>query len=261
MLGFKEKEKVKSVDEAFDEETVVEDNDEYIHVDAEQNNENSMVEKVKDKSLALISKYKLRIIAIGLACMLIIVLIVIISFAVTSNEGLRKSKSIAECIGETVKTAEYNTDLNLSSQSVYAGVNSFINSDYLYESSDETKVDGIHMPEWLITVDINDKEKIVNVDYYDFTVFKDSYKGQKVSQEIKLNSVNKGDSLSDISDKVDLDPYCIKYLSNGDKTYIYRYYYMDKADNEKAVSLSVTFDENEKYKSFDSSSIFPLGLK
>ncbi|MCD8327493.1 MAG: hypothetical protein LUC25_00160 [Ruminococcus sp.] len=197
---------------------------------------------------------------IGLALVAVIIILLVIFLVVQFSKS--ESEEIAELLAEGVghKTSDLLKleDVSLEEKSTYSGVTDYIKFSYLNESGDEIKVDGVKMPEWLVTV-FEEEDVVTSVILYDFTVMENTYKGLKADGEIKLSSYSEGDSFSKVEKAIDLDPYTTEYNDDDVIIYTYKYYYIDSADNEQARTLVVQTKDG-KYVSSTTTTVFPAGF-
>ena len=134
----------------------------------------------------------------------------------------------------------------------------YIKFSYLNESGDSLRVDGVKMPEWLITV-FEEDGVVDSVILYDFTVMKETYKGIETKEEIKLSTFSSGDNFRSVKNAIGLDPYKVEYKDDDVINYTYKYYYTDTADNEQARMLTVQTKDGE-YISSKTQTVYPAGF-
>lgn len=206
---------------------------------------------------SIISKLKLGGVIAGLVVVVVIIISLIISLF--TGEGIKTAEELSEYIGESVFDAINESNLKVSDESKFSAVNNAVKFDYLIESEDSVKVDGINFPEWAVTICLNEDEEIVTVTYTDFTVCKKNHKGEEADGEINLDNVKKNQKFKKVFDEIDLDPYSITY-ENAFVTYTYKYYYEDEAENEQAVRLTVTYNKNMEYQYFNSTPVYPSDI-
>lgn len=206
--------------------------------------------KPKNKKAALIG---LALIALIL---LFLVVVLVIEFSKSESEEL--AETLAEGVGHKTSDLMNLEGISLKEKSTYSGVTDYIKFSYLNESGDSLKVDGVKMPEWLITV-FEEEDTVTSVVLYDFTVMKDTYKGIETKEEIKLSSFSSGDNFSRVRNAVDLDPYTVEYKNDDVVIYTYKYYYTDTAENEQARTLTVETKDGE-YISSKTKTVYPAGF-
>ncbi|MFT3952595.1 MAG: zinc ribbon domain-containing protein [Oscillospiraceae bacterium] len=189
-------------------------------------------------------KLKIALLVVLLAAVAVIVIILIVS--AVSGKGLKTAKELSKYIGKDYDTSIDKTDLNPSAKSNFDVVNHTMVFNSIVESEDGIKVDGVNVPEWAVTIHVNDKKEIADVTYTDFTVLKDNVKGEKLKSEIDTIGIDVGDPYEEVSDSIGLDPYRIVY-TDEEQTYSYRYYYKNSAGDEIGVELALVFDDNDEF--------------
>ena len=100
----------------------------------------------------------LKILLAVIAVALIILLIITLFVSIASGKGKKLARKTAEYIGTTVAVAETKMDMHFSDKSAYAGLNRALEFNYVEESEDSVKVDGITYPEWAVLI-VTDKIK------------------------------------------------------------------------------------------------------
>lgn len=210
--------------------------------------------KSPENKASLVSKLKLIGTALGLIILVVAVIVLIVSFF--SSDGEKTAQTLSKYIGQSMLDARNDSDIKIYDESKYKAVNNAMKFNYLVESEDDVKVDGIKFPEWAVTISLNDKEEIVTVTYTDFTVCKKNHKGEKAKALINLDNVKKNEKFKRVVDEIDLDVYSITYESTF-VTYTYKYYFEDEAGNEQAVRLTVTYNANMEYQYYSSTLVYP----
>lgn len=217
-------------------------------------------EKPKDKETEpwfKIKNKKIAAIGVGIIALIIVVLILIIVIEFSKSESEEMALFLSKGIGHDVSDVMKLDSVRLEEKSTYSGVTDYIKFDYIAESDKSVTADGVILPEWLICV-MTEKDKVSSVILYDFTVMKDTYKGEKTDGEIKLSSFSSGDSFSKIKNAVNVSPYSIEYKSDQ-TVYTYKYYYTDTAGNDQARALTVNVSDND-YISSQTKTVYPAGL-
>lgn len=214
-------------------------------------------EKKQIDKAGLISKLKI----VGVVAGFVAVIVLIITLIVTalSGEGIKTAEELSEYIGESMFDALNESNIKVADESKYTAVNNAMKFDYLIESEDSVKVDGVNFPEWVVTICLNEDEEIVTVTHTDFTVCKKNHKGQEADSEINLDNVKKNLKYKKVLDEIDLDPYSVTY-ENAFVTYTYKYYYEDEAENEQAVRLTVTYNKDMEYQYYNSTPVYPTDI-
>lgn len=199
---------------------------------------------------------KLKIAGCALGIAVIVVLVIVLVVAIIADDGKNTAKALSEYIGDSMLTAINDSDIKVYDESKYKAVNNAMKFNYIVESDDSVKVDGINFPEWAVTVCLNNDEEIVTVSYTDFTVCKKNHKGPEAKSFINLDNVKKNEKYKEVTKEIDLDVYSITY-DNSFVTYTYKYYYEDESKNEQAVRLTVTFNKAMEYQYYASELVYP----
>lgn len=212
-------------------------------------------EKLRSKFGMKHLKILLAIIAVALVVLLIITFIV----SIASGKGKKLARNTAEYIGTTVAVAETKMDMHFSDKSAYSGLNRALEFNYVEESEDSVKVDGVTYPEWAVLITTDKKQKIQSVKYCDFKLLKKNIKGVECDKLINLDRFDKGVSFDKVEDAIDIDPYSITY-SLDLVTYRYRYWYDSDTGDEQQVILDVSFDGDNKFLYYTSTLVYPENL-
>lgn len=206
--------------------------------------------KPKNKKTALIG------LALVALILLFLVVVLVIEFSKSESEEL--AETLSGGIGHKTSDIFKLENISLKEKSTYSGVTDYIKFSYLNESGDSLRVDGVKMPEWLITV-FEEDGVVVSVILYDFTVMKETYKGIETKEEIKLSTFSSGDNFRSVKNAIGLDPYKVEYKDDDVINYTYKYYYTDTADNEQARMLTVQTKDGE-YISSKTQTVYPAGF-
>lgn len=201
---------------------------------------------------------KIALIGIALIVLILVVLVIALVLQFSKSESEKTAETLAKGIGHKVSELLNLDNVSLKEKSTYSGVTDYIKFSHLYESSESITVDGVQMPEWLITVSEED-EVIISVVLYDFSVMKETYKGIETGAEIKLSSFSSGDNFTKVKNAIDLDPYTIEYKADDVAVYTYKYYYRDTANNEQARKLTVETKDGD-YISSKTQTVYPAGF-
>lgn len=204
---------------------------------------NPMLEKEPKKISA---ESKIKLIAAVLATVAVVIVILVIIVKVNNETGINTAKEIAEYINEPILTARNETDIYLSDESAFDGVNNLAKFHYVVESEKHVEVDGVKYPKWAVLVHLNDNDEIANITYVDFTVLKKNHKGCKTDGEITLDEVKTGDKYRKTVDKIDAEPFAVVF-DGTNTTYVYKYYFINEYKDEQAMTLSVVFNKNNDY--------------
>lgn len=201
----------------------------------------------------------LKILLAVIAVALIILLIITLFVSIASGKGKKLARKTAEYIGTTVAVAETKMDMHFIDKSAYAGLNRALEFNYVEESEDSVKVDGITYPEWAVLIVTDKKQKIQSVKYCDFKLLKKNIKGVECEKLINLDKFDKGASYDKVEDAIDIDPYSVTYSSDL-VTYRYRYWYDSDTGDEQQVILDVSFDGENKFLYYTSTLVYPENL-
>ncbi|MBQ2581972.1 MAG: zinc ribbon domain-containing protein, partial [Ruminococcus sp.] len=137
--------------------------------------------------------------------------------------------------------------------------NKALEFNYVEESEDSVKVDGITFPEWAVLITTDKSQNIKTVKYCDFKLLKKNIKGVECKKLINLDKFDKGASFDKVEDEIDIDPYSITY-ANDLITYRYRYWYDSDTGDEQQVVLDVSFDGDSKFLYYTSTMVYPENL-
>lgn len=192
------------------------------------------------------SDKRFRLIIAAVITLVLVAVIIIIILMISDVSGLKNAKELAEYINKPILTARNKTDIYLSDESSYNGLNTLTKFDWVAESDKDVEVDGVKYPSWAVLIDLNDQDKIAAVTYADFSVLKKNRKGVKTDEEIDLGKIPTGEKFRKVKDQIDIDPFAIVY-GDSTETYIYRYYFINNYDDEQAMALSVVFDSDNNY--------------
>lgn len=206
--------------------------------------------KPKNKKSALIG--------VALVALILLFLVVVLVIELSKSESEELAELLSEGVGHKTSDLLNLENVSLKEKSTYSGVTDYIKFSYLNESGDSLRVDGVKMPEWLITL-FEEDDIVTSVILYDFTVMKETYKGIETKEEIKLSSFSSGDNFSRVRNAIDLDPYTVEYKDDDVVIYTYKYYYTDTADNEQARTLTVETKDGE-YISSKTKTVYPAGF-
>ncbi len=214
-------------------------------------------EKTPMDKAGIISRIKFFAVIAALVVVLVFIIFLVVKLIV--DDGTDTAEVLSEYIGENILEAVNDTDIKVANESRFTAVNNAMKFDYIVESEDSVKVDGINFPEWAVTICLNEENEIVTVTHTDFTVCKKNHKGEEADSEINLDNVKTNQKYKKVLDEIDLDPYSITY-ENAFVTYTYKYYYEDEAENEQAVRLTVTFNKNMEYQYYNSTPTYPTDI-
>ncbi|MBQ5334023.1 MAG: zinc ribbon domain-containing protein [Oscillospiraceae bacterium] len=199
-------------------------------------------QRTAEEKAALAKKLKAG--GICLALIAVIVIIVIITQLLGSNDGYNAAQKIP--VGRNVAFAESETGLTFSEKSTNGMINNMTSFDYICISDKTTKVSGSEQPRWVILLTVGEDDIITAVEYYDFTQLKLNWKGRKMAEMLDQNSLDYGMSIKNVNKKLGLKPYYIKRTVSNDSTYCYRYFYTDPDEGyDRAYNYYVEFSDVE----------------
>ncbi len=212
-------------------------------------------EKLRSKFGIKQLKILLAVVVVALVVLLFITLFV----SIASGKGKKLAAKTSEYIGRTVAVAESKLDVHFKDKSAYAGLNKALEFNYVEESEDTVKVDGVTYPEWAVLITTDKKQNIKTVKYCDFKLLKKNIKGVECKKLINLDKFDKGASYDKVEDSINIDPYSITY-ANDLVTYRYRYWYDSDTGDEQQVVLDVSFDGDNKFLYYNSNMVYPENL-
>ncbi len=201
-------------------------------------------------------KTKLKIAVFALLVIAIAVLVIVLVVGMISNKGEKTAKELKSYIGDTLVNTINDSGISLSPESKFRVVNQSAGFDYLVESEDDVKVDGVHYPEWLVTLNLNNVERVVDVTFYNFEALDNNARGPKLKSTLSLKGVKDGTDYDKVKDLIDIDPYSVKYESNQ-ITFTYKYYYKNASGDMQAMKFVVIYDDKLNYQSSENVEVNP----
>lgn len=211
--------------------------------------------KKKDKAVNKVKRglkfdlHSIKLIAIVLLSLLVIILVVVLIFKSISTKGEKYAKKAAEFIGSDFDTASKALDFKIKQESGYKGLTAVIDYNYVAESDDDVRIDGVTYPEWAVIFVTDDNDKIKEVRYCDFKSIKSDIKGVKKDHVVNIEKFTTGTDKSAIDKEIDMERYSVSYTKDG-TAYIYRYWYENDSGDEQPVVLTIYYDNNGKFKAF-----------
>ena len=202
---------------------------------------------------------KTRVVMAAAVVLIVVVLIIALVIHFSGNKGNKIAAEFAECISYTSAQAQDETGYHLKGDSAFRIINKAVSFDGIYESEEEVRIDDISYPEWAVTVNMNQSNKIESVVYTDFESIKKDSRGEEKDKLINLEKFDKGTKFSTVSDEIDMDPYSITYKAEN-ITYVYKYYYMTDYGDAQTVVLSVTFDEDNEFLYESAEFVYPQNM-
>lgn len=173
-----------------------------------------------------------------------VIISIVVAVRFSASEGKRVAEKLSEKLGRSIALAEKNLDIELSSDSDYKILREIRSYDYQLSSEKAVKVEGIHLPEWVIFVKADSEDKISEVTYYDFRQLLNSWKGEKASAgALPEDQIDYGMTVKEMEKALGFEPLFITYTEEDTIVYRYKYYYVNEVDNnEHAYYLIVEFD-------------------
>ena len=196
---------------------------------------------------------KMKIILITAGVVILAWVIFLIVVLLSGSKGERTARKLADGIGESVFDVVKGIDYAfLTHENVSPDfLNEIESYDRLCKSDETVKVSGVYVPEWVIYCSLDNKDRITDVKYYDFTVIEKNWKGAKTDAQLNTESFETGMTISEVCDMVDFDPISIEY-SETETIYDFRYYCLDIDKNERSYFLTVKFNESGRLYSVSS---------
>ncbi|MBQ8967913.1 zinc ribbon domain-containing protein [Ruminococcus sp.] len=199
--------------------------------------------------------HNIKLIAIAVLSVLIIVLIVILVIQSISAKGEKYAKKASDFIGADFEIASKKMDFKIKQESGYKGLTAVVDYNYVAESDDDVRIDGVNYPEWAVVFKTDDADRITEVRYCDFKGIKSDIKGVKKEHMVNLDKFNAGTDKATVDKELDMDFYSVSYTKDGE-AYIYRYWYENDSGDEQAVVLTVFYDSDGGFKSYTAQPIY-----
>lgn len=215
---------------------------------------------IEDKKSTKRKKIKLdihniKLIAIVVLSLLIIVLIVVLIVQSLSSKGEKYAKKASAFIGADFEIASKKMDFKIKEESGYKGLTAVIDYNYVAEAEKDVRIDGVTYPEWAVIFFTDESNRITGVRYCDFKGIKGDIKGVKKDHTVNLDKFNSGTDKSTIDKELDMDHYSVSYTVDGE-AYIYRYWYENDSGDEQPVVLTVYYNSDGKFVTYDSQLLF-----
>ncbi|MBO5576242.1 MAG: zinc ribbon domain-containing protein [Ruminococcus sp.] len=202
---------------------------------------------------------QLKLILAVIVFILLALIIITLIMSISSGKGKKLAGKVSEYVGSTVTVAETKLDEHFKDKSAFSGLNKSLEFDYVRESEDSVKVDGMTYPEWAVLIKVDKKQHIETVKYCDFKLLKGDVRGVKSDNLINLDKFDKGTSYNKVNDEIDLKAYSITYTSEL-RTYRFRYWYENDSGDEQQVILDVSFDSDNNFLYYTSTMTYPENL-
>ncbi len=187
-------------------------------------------------------RIKLRITLIAAAAFVVAAAVIIFVLSLSSTEGEKVLKNIP--IGRDMAYAESKTDRDFTLVSKYDAFGSVADFDGVCEADSGIKIEGIHLPEWAVTVTLASDNTIKTAAYYDFSQLQKSWKGHHSAGEIPVTNIEYGMNEKAVERAMGFKPYAVVKKIDNTASRIYRYYYSDDiTGNDKVCNFVVVFDD------------------
>ncbi len=209
-----------------------------------KNNDQSVQPEQPEGKKKLSFKVKAILAFIGVIIIAIIVAIIVSS--INASRGVRLAEDLSEAIGRSIAHAEKTAKVELVEESAYAAADKLLSRQgalYLYESSNEVVVDGVTFPKWVIYVSLDEKSDLSMVEYYDFALLEENYKGEKTKAEIDISQIVVDDKRKDVEKLLKIEPSKIEYSAQTVK-YCYNYYFINDDGDEEAKAFYIVYDRD-----------------
>jgi hypothetical protein len=187
-------------------------------------------------------KKKLKVAAVVAAGLAIAVLIIVVVSSLRTSEGRRIADNVP--LGRDIEMVNKDTGvvfLRNAGNAVLPEIGTF---SYIYEAEDTITVDGIKLPDWCIMLSENSEGLIYKVTYYDFTMLRGSWKGQKSNNLPDTEAVEYGSKIAEAQKILGLRPYAI-VTTNDDNTQklVYRTHSEDENGNVCVYDINLFVNE------------------
>ena len=206
---------------------------------------NSTGEKKKNS----VNKRKLILIAIAAAVVILIIVIIIVSVVVSVKAAKGRKVFDKVPLGRNVAMIEAETGevFTNGESSPYGALNYIADYDHICESEKSVDVDGINLPEWAVLLSENYSGNIDKASFYNFSVLKYSWMGEKMAAKIESSAVEYGMKIKSAERSLGLKPYVIVKENEGNtSTYAYRYHYTDSVSGNNCVmNFYVVVDDSD----------------
>lgn len=190
--------------------------------------------------------FKVKAILVFIALIIVVVIVAIIINSINASRGVRLTEELSEAIGRSIAVAEKNAKIELVEESAFPAADKLLQRQgamYLYESSNEVEVDGVSYPEWVIYVSLDEKSDVSKVEYYDFALLEENYKGEKTKAEIDISQIVVDDKRKDVEKLLKIEPSKIEYSEQTVK-YCYNYYFVNDDGDQEARAFYIVYDRD-----------------
>lgn len=207
-----------------------------------------VVKATKNKKIISPEKAKrnkiIKIVLISVAAVAVIISIIVLINILLTPDGLKISQKLGENIGQSIVVAEKNAKVHLSDKSQSAAINNQADFDYIYESNDMIKVDGVRVPKWTIKISMKERE-VFSVYYRNYADQKNYYKGKKLDGPVNASDISVGMNSIDVANKFKASPTSITYYENQ-IDYCYVYYFINQNKDEERRGIIISFGRDSK---------------
>lgn len=187
-------------------------------------------------------KIKIKVILAAAAVIILAAAVWVLITMFSSTEGEKVMNNIP--IGRDIAYAESKTGKSFTLISKYDAMPKIGTFNNICESEKSLKIEGLHLPEWAITVSVGDDKTISRVTYYDFSQLQKSWKGCRRTAEIPESVIEYGMTEKAVERAMGFRPYTIIKEIDNSSTYVYRYYYPDESTgNDVVCNYYVVFSD------------------
>ncbi len=190
-------------------------------------------------------KFKRVLMIIAAAAVLILVLAIVLVIRHRRNDGKRFAQELSAALGGTMAAAENTGSVKLHGRSENGYVNAVIPQNaYIAESPRSCKVQGVHMPEWVI-VCAAEGETLSSVTYYNYEQLEKNVCGKERKSYLDPHTAPNGSDIVRTEEALGLEPYSISYRSDHTQVRDYRYCYKDgESKDQVCYVITATWDQN-----------------
>ena len=199
----------------------------------------------KTKKERNVSKLKRVLIIIAAAAAVILVLVIVLVIRHRRNDGKRFAQELSAALGGTMAAAENTGSIKLHGRSENSYVNAVIPQNaYVAESLRSCRVEGVHLPEWVI-VCAAEGETLSSVTYYDYEQLEKNASGKKRKSYLDPHTAPNGSDVVRAEEALGLEPYSISYRADHTQVREYRYCYKDgESKDQVCYVITATWDQN-----------------
>lgn len=188
------------------------------------------------------NKKLLRIVIAAVVVIAIVAVIIYVLSVFSVSAGEKVTRNVP--LGRDIDYVETKAGVDFTTASKYASLKNVASYDYVCESDNGIKIDGIHLPEWTVMLGLSGDKTVNRVVYYDFSQLQKSWKGDQHKEEIASGTVIYGMKESAVGKALGMKPYTIIKDIDNTSTYVYRYCYPEaETGNTIVCNYFVVFDD------------------